>query len=32
MNTIGPLSTLSLITRAHGIGRPTMVVFPPRLR
>ena len=30
-NTIGPLSTLGFIERAHGVVRPTAILFPPGL-
>ena len=30
-NTIGPLGTLGLIKRSHGVIRPTEIIFPPGL-
>ena len=30
-NTIGPLGTLGLIQRSHGVIRPTEIIFPPGL-
>ncbi len=30
-NTIGPLGTLGLIRRSHGVISPTEIIFPPGL-